>query len=70
MTEEIFTKRREASESWDKIVELEDEVNALRHKTWDLEDIIEEALNSFKLTQDPADYPEDHWSNQAERALQ
>lgn len=33
----------------------------------DVESIAQEALAAFKTTQNPSDYPAEHWSNRLER---
>ena len=45
------------------ILSLEDERDRLR-------ELLEDALNSFKITQKLADYSKDHWSNRAQAELQ
>ena len=43
-------------------IELRNEVFALRHS-------LRNALHAFLITQNPKDYPFDHWSNEAKKLL-
>lgn len=50
-------------------IDLVNEMVMLKMTNKLLKTILADALGSFKCTQKPKDYPKEHWSNMAEKAL-
>ena len=56
-------------ETESKMIQLVSRAERAETRVAELEAIVAGALSTFECTQRPANYPADHWSNRAIRAL-